>query len=1375
MAGVAQSPTGSPSASAREGQLLTLLALAGALNISRFAELAAAAGIRESAARQLSTTALRVLLEPLVERGLVLHEDGTFQCANGVRDAAVRRAAAAGTLAGLVAPVRERLAQPFFSALGGGRSALPLFDLRVALAGIGPTADACLTTALQSSKSSRVALDVVLPALAMPFDASWFERISNDLQRRLLALSLPIAEALALGVDELYRYLAIHLERWSESPAALSALGGLAIVKGDLALAQRIAGLSGGGDAARAVAASLALIEERRDEALALFASTSKRRAGHAGVSGLLHVLALLRRGGPADLRLARALATAGARKDDPLREAHGWLKAIAECSEDPRLTTRAEHAARRGEEAPDCFAPLLRALFASWFEVSELERKAAAQDAAEICAPLVEHGHAWLAEQYGQAASALALKLNDADLRGKIERLVPASPRFGTPLHAYRAQKEPWECGVEQLEGLAASANPESPPRDERSERLIWRVAPYHFTIEPYLQVRTASGWTKGRKLAIKHLVHGGDLLRQLGEEDAKVAAFARERREIYSGYPQISYVMARGALTALVGHPRVYFDDADTPCEVARGVVQVIARSEGDQLAVTIDPQLSGVELEVRVDSGRLLVFEPPESVRALAMVIGSGLSVPPEGRTRALEALGGLAHVVSVQTSEQTSARKVPPDPTPHVRLVPRGAGLSLTLVVRPLGESGPCVTPGLGASTLLGRAHDQAVQTERDLAAEARRAREVLRAAGLPEEDALDATWIFEDAEACLALLSALRALEPAARVEWPKGAPLRLRARVGKKALRGRLRHGADFFLATASLVVDEGLSIELEELLALLAQRPGKFVRLESGEYLELEQELRELLTSIAAARAESRGKQRGVPISRSALPALERLTEDDSGFTLDQGSAAWRERLLAATERRYAVPRALEAELRPYQVEGFEWLSRLAELELGACLADDMGLGKTVQIIALLVQRARLGPALVVAPTSVCENWRRELSRFAPTLRTCLYAGPGREQALAELRAGHVVITSYALLQQDAAPLQAIAWSSAVLDEAQLIKNAESQRARAAFGLRAAFRVAATGTPVENHAGDLFSIFRFLMPELLGRWPAFSRRFGGALSGEAGAEARRALRRLIQPFILRRTKGQVLSDLPPRTEIQHSVALSGEEVRLYEGVRRAALAQLAVGAEDPRMRVRVLAEITRLRRLCCHPGLAVDDAVTGSSKLESFLALVGDLREGRHRALVFSQFVDMLGLVRKAIEERGISYQYLDGSTPAKQRARAVDAFQAGEGELFLISLRAGGFGLNLTAADYVIHLDPWWNPAVESQASDRAHRLGQTRPVTVYRMVAAGTIEERIVELHHRKRDLADALLDDTHRAATLSTQELKALLDESSLSPG
>jgi SNF2 family DNA or RNA helicase len=257
-------------------------------------------------------------------------------------------------------------------------------------------------------------------------------------------------------------------------------------------------------------------------------------------------------------------------------------------------------------------------------------------------------------------------------------------------------------------------------------------------------------------------------------------------------------------------------------------------------------------------------------------------------------------------------------------------------------------------------------------------------------------------------------------------------------------------------------------------------------------------------------------------------------------------------------------------------------------------------------------------------------------------------------------------------------------------------------------------------------------------------------------------------VRRQVQPFILRRTKAQVLEDLPPITEIQHTVTLSAAEAAIYEATRKSALAKLASGSRDPRARLQVLAEITRLRRLCCHAALVVPEAKVGSSKLEAFMELVDELISGRHRALVFSQFVDMLALARALLDEKGIPYQYLDGSTPPGKRAEAVSAFQGGEGDLFLISLRAGGFGLNLTAADYVIHLDPWWNPAVESQASNRAHRIGQTRPVTVYRLVTAGTVEERIVELHRSKRELSDSILEGAEQTAALSVEELCALLE-------
>ena len=323
--------------------------------------------------------------------------------------------------------------------------------------------------------------------------------------------------------------------------------------------------------------------------------------------------------------------------------------------------------------------------------------------------------------------------------------------------------------------------------------------------------------------------------------------------------------------------------------------------------------------------------------------------------------------------------------------------------------------------------------------------------------------------------------------------------------------------------------------------------------------------------------------------------------------------------------------------------------------------------------------------------------------------------------------------------------------------------------RAKAAYALRAKMRIIATGTPIENHPSDLWSLFHFLNPNLLGSFQRFQRRFGHTAEGadETATRQRKELRRVIKPFILRRTKAQVLEDLPPLTEIRHTVELSPAEAQLYEVLRKRALAKLERTTKTPQNRVQVLAELMRLRRLCCHPVLVAPEANLESSKLAAFMELVEELLANQHRALVFSQFVDFLTLARKLLDEKGIRYQYLDGSTPQKQRTINVDAFQNGEGDLFLISLKAGGFGLNLTGADYVIHLDPWWNPATEQQASDRAHRIGQERPVTVYRLVTAGTIEERIVELHHRKRELANSLLEGTESAGKISQEELIGLL--------
>ena len=462
-------------------------------------------------------------------------------------------------------------------------------------------------------------------------------------------------------------------------------------------------------------------------------------------------------------------------------------------------------------------------------------------------------------------------------------------------------------------------------------------------------------------------------------------------------------------------------------------------------------------------------------------------------------------------------------------------------------------------------------------------------------------------------------------------------------------------------------------------------------------------------------------------------------------------------------------LPEGFDAVLRDYQRVGFVWMARLARWAPGACLADDMGLGKTVQTLALLAHRAPLGPALVVAPTSVGFGWLREAARFAPNLRVRAWRGADRVRAgLADLGPGDVLVTSWDLLSRDADPkdgLASVPFATFVMDEAQAIKNADTARAKAAATIQAGFRLALSGTPVENRVSELWALFRVIAPGLLGSWPRFRARFGVAIERDGDDQRRRALSQLIRPFLLRRLKRDVAKELPPRTDIVLEVELSAEEQRLYDAARVVIAQELA--ATDRPQHIQVLAAISHLRQLACHPRLLDPTSTLGSAKLVRLRELVAELRAEGHRVLVFSQFTRQLALVREALTEDGVRLRYLDGSTPEATRRAEVDAFQAGDGDVFLLSLKAGGTGITLTAATYVIHLDPWWNPAVEDQASDRAHRIGQRQPVTVYRLVSRGTIEEKILALHAEKRALVEGLLEGVGQGGALSVEELMALL--------
>jgi superfamily II DNA or RNA helicase len=754
------------------------------------------------------------------------------------------------------------------------------------------------------------------------------------------------------------------------------------------------------------------------------------------------------------------------------------------------------------------------------------------------------------------------------------------------------------------------------------------------------------------------------------------------------------------------------------------------------------------------------------------------GGGMEVPAAEEGQVLKAVEAVAPLVTIQSDVGSGAgagiRAVEADGRPRVQMTPAGEGLRVRLTVRPLGDGGPYCVPGAGGATVVAEVEGERLSATRDLAAERGLAADVARRC--PTLGRLQAggdVWEELDLQGSLELLLELQDAKDAAAVEWPEGRPFRLRGRVGLADLTLRIAQQRSWFEASGELQVDPEHALQMGDLLRLVRQAQGRFVSLGAGEYLALTDNLRQRLAELDAL-IPGRGDR--IKVSPVAAVVLEELTAGVGSLVVDKHWQQQQERIREARALSPRLPSTLRAELRDYQREGFRWLARLAHWGVGACLADDMGLGKTVQALALILSRSAAGASLVVAPTSVCTNWTREAARFCPTLNVCTFEARGRDRLLSSLKPRDVLICSYGLLQRVADQLGQVDWQTVVLDEAQAIKNRATKRFKAAMQLQAGFRMVTTGTPIENNLGELYNLFSFLNPGLLGTMESFKRRFSVPIEHDQDHAARRRLRRMVRPFILRRAKSQVLEELPPRTEVLLTVTPDPREAAFYEALRQEAVDRLSEPRDAARDRdageptkFLVLTELMKLRRACCNPRLVLPESDVPSAKLEAFQELLGDLRAGGHKLLVFSQFVGHLTLVRQVLDREGVDYQYLDGATPAAKRQDRVDAFQAGCGDVFLISLRAGGQGLNLTAADYVVHLDPWWNPAVEDQASDRAHRIGQTRPVTIYRLVMKGSIEEKIVKLHSEKRDLASKLLEGTESTAALTAEELLRLLAE------
>ena len=588
-------------------------------------------------------------------------------------------------------------------------------------------------------------------------------------------------------------------------------------------------------------------------------------------------------------------------------------------------------------------------------------------------------------------------------------------------------------------------------------------------------------------------------------------------------------------------------------------------------------------------------------------------------------------------------------------------------------------------------------------------------------------------------------------------------------------------HLLDVELGASGLTKDE-----LFEYLAAF-KRKQRFVRLSSGDIVRMGENLQvaqDLADGLGIDVEQLALGDAGLPSARALL--IDALLDRAQGVRLERDAGFRRivRNFDAYADADIEVPQGLHATLRSYQEDGFRWLGTLERLGFGGILADDMGLGKTVQVIAhILAQQenpgapgVHPGPTLVVCPASLVYNWMSELARFAPGLGACAVVGAKRARAalIGSASGRDVLVTSYDLLRRDAEAWSRVHLARAVLDEAQYIKNPKAQVTRACKCLDADARFALTGTPIENRLQELWSIFDFLMPGYLGTREQFAKRYEGPVEAREH-DGQRLLSCAIGPFVLRRLKSEVLADLPEKTESVVYAQMEAKQRKLYLAAQDRVALQVQ-HAFDPRdksrglgqEKLKILAELMRLRQICCDPRLAYDNYEGGSAKLDTCMELASQAVDAGHKVLIFSQFTDMLDLISERLSSAHLGHFVLTGSTSKEDRERLVKRFQAGEVPVFLISLKAGGVGLNLTAADVVIHYDPWWNTAAQDQATDRAYRIGQRRDVSVFKLIAEGTIEERILKMQEDKRGLAESVLGgEGFKSSMLTKEDLLALV--------
>ncbi len=906
-----------------------------------------------------------------------------------------------------------------------------------------------------------------------------------------------------------------------------------------------------------------------------------------------------------------------------------------------------------------------------------------------------------------------------------------------------------------------------------EGQTRLVWFVNFEKPEVEIKEQTYGKKGWTSGRVVSNTRLANN-DINNLLPQDSAAIKHLFR-RDHYYSYYnPDLDRVWPH-----LIGHPLLFLLKSPTVAVQLERQDPIIVAKETPEggYKMVMSPAVTkvGAQIIKETPTRYKLVVATEQHLKIATALGNNGLVVPEQGYEKFSQAISNLAGVVTVESSVILANEEVPEVPAEVrtcVHMLPVGNGFHVELYAKPFGTTAPYFKPGEGEERAVALVEGRRTQTKRDLKAEVANARALVKQIPVLAQNGtkLTKTWELEDTDQCLDFLTEMHPLlqNHSIILEWPKGEKYKVVRTIGTDALHLQVREKGHWFQVDGTVRLDENRVMNMLELLELADRQRSPFIEIAPGQFMALTKEFRDKLRAVQGLMSKDKSGQ--LSVHNLATGALSVLTDAVQQAEFDEKFKQQKTRIQEAFDKKYKVPKNFNASLRPYQEEGFQWLHRLKAWGVGACLADDMGLGKTIQALAFLTDQAKQGPALVVAPLSVSRNWLSETAKFAPALTPILFGEGDRELTVKKVGKGDLLVVTYDMLARESELFTQKKWATVILDEAQAIKNRSTKRSETAMLLQADFKIIMSGTPVENHLGELWNLFQFTNPGLLGSIDQFNERFALPIEKYKDDDRRNTLRRLVQPFILRRRKDEVLKDLPAKTEITLRVELSDEERAFYEALRRKALTSLESNNTDNagEKHLMILAQIMKLRRAACHPRLADEHtSVKESAKEKLFAEIVEELVENGHKALVFSQFVTHLDILKKVLKRKNVAYQYLDGQTPSKTRQKSIEAFQNGEGDIFLISLKAGGTGLNLTNADYVIHMDPWWNPAVEDQATDRAHRIGQLKPVTVYRFVAENTIEDKIIQLHEQKRDLADSLLSGTGESARLTADQLMELL--------